>query len=170
MENPALKYKGAFTGNFVIPQGLSYVAINQWAFSALLYCSQSSVIALPCFPLDFLKTTEILLSVCVILFECKHKLISKQNIIPKRGTIQFNAISIYGTSSISPRYNTNRLTRQVRRVRCIVTEDETCRKISFQLNPMNSRNYFLNHQIIHLFIKYVLISFTCQTLSQAMGI
>ena len=30
MENPALKYKGAFTGNFVIPQGLSYVAINQW--------------------------------------------------------------------------------------------------------------------------------------------
>lgn len=44
MENPALKYKGAFTGNFVIPQGLSYVAINQWAFSALLYCSQSSVI------------------------------------------------------------------------------------------------------------------------------
>ena len=127
------------------------------------------MIALPCFPPDFLKTTEILLSVCVILFECKHKLISKQNIIPKRGTIQFNAISIYGTSSISPRYNTNRLTRQVRRVRCIVTEDETCRKISFQLNPMNSRNYFLNHQIIHLFIKYVLISFTCQTLSQAMG-
>ena len=125
---------------------------------------------LPCFPPDFLKTTEILLSVCVILFECKHKLISKQNIIPKRGTIQFNAISIYGTSSISPRYNTNRLTRQVRRVRCIVTEDETCRKISFQLNPMNSINYFLNHQIIHLFIKYVLISFTCQTLSQAMGI
>lgn len=43
MENLALKYKGAFTGNFVIPQGLSYVAINQWAFFALLYCSQSSV-------------------------------------------------------------------------------------------------------------------------------
>lgn len=43
MENPALKYKGAFTGNFVIPQGFSYVAANQLAFSALLYCYQNSV-------------------------------------------------------------------------------------------------------------------------------
>lgn len=61
-----------------------------------------SIQTLHCFPPDFLKTTEILLSACVILFECKHKTISKQNIIPKLGAIQFNAISIYWTSSISP--------------------------------------------------------------------
>lgn len=54
-----------------------------------------SIQTLHCFSPDFLKTTEILLSACVILFECKHKIISKQNIIPKLGTIQFNAISIY---------------------------------------------------------------------------
>lgn len=125
---------------------------------------------LHCFSPDFLKTTEISLSACVTLFECKHKLISKQDILPNLGTIQFNAISISSTSSISPRYQTDRLTRQVRRVRCLVTEDETFGKIVFQLNPMNSINYFLNHQIIHLLIKYILMSFTCQTLSQALGI
>lgn len=125
---------------------------------------------LHCLSPDFLKTTEISLSACVTLFECKHKLISKQDILPNLGTIQFNAISISSTSSISPRYKTDRLTRQVRRVRCLVTEDETFGKIVFQLNPMNSINYFLNHQIIHLLIKYILMSFTCQTLSQALGI
>lgn len=125
---------------------------------------------LHCLSPDFLKTTEISLSACVTLFECKHKLISKQDILPDLGTIQFNAISISSTSSISPRYKTDRLTRQVRRVRCLVTEDETFGKIVFQLNPMNSIDYFLNHQIIHLLIKYILMSFTCQTLSQALGI